>query len=324
MIQPWLSVVIPTYNGAANLPFTLDSISEQSDSSIECIAVDDGSTDTTLSILDAYKSKLPLQIIKRERQGNWVANSNFALSIARGQFACFLHQDDLWLKDRLRTMKRIINQFPSVDFFLHASQFVNMGGSYLGLWKCPLPHFPQVIKPELMLERLLIQNFISIPAPIFRLKTALTVGGMDETAWYTADWDFWLKIAARSDALYYPKPLSGFRVHPNSQTIVRSSYLQDFREQIEHVAIKHMALWNAPEHKKREIRKVVDFSMQLNSTLAGAFHGVRPNFIKLLVAFFILGPSGWHRYFRDSRIWERTSARLKARPVNPSKSYSNN
>jgi glycosyltransferase involved in cell wall biosynthesis len=323
MTQPWLSVIIPTYNGAEYLPFALDSIIEQSDNAIECIAVDDCSTDATLSILNAYKSRHPLQIIKREKQGNWVANTNFALSLAKGQYVCFLHQDDLWFKDRLRVMRQVINQFPGVDFFLHASNFINVDGDNLGLWQCPLPSFPEVIKSEIMLERLLIQNFISIPAPIFRLNTALRVGGLDETAWYTADWDFWLKIAACSDTLYYPKPLSAFRIHPNSQTIVRSSYLIDFRGQLERVATKHLALWEAPEYKKKEVRKIADFSIQMNSALAGALHGTKPSLVKLLTAFLSLGPSGWHRYFRDSRILERMSARLKAGPTNLSKTQSN-
>ncbi|MCL4825574.1 MAG: glycosyltransferase, partial [Anaerolineales bacterium] len=57
-MRPWLSVLIPTYNGETFLPAALDSIAIQEDPDIECIAVDDGSTDQTLSILEQYKEKL--------------------------------------------------------------------------------------------------------------------------------------------------------------------------------------------------------------------------------------------------------------------------
>ena len=313
MQQPWLSVLIPTYNGENFLPAALESILVQCDNDIEVIVVDDGSTDATLAILDSYHTRFPIKIFQRERQGNWVANTNYALSLAAGEYASFLHQDDLWFKNRLSTMKRLVEQFPAVDLFLHSSNFIDVNGDYISPWKCPLPNFPEVIKSNIMMEKLLIQNFISIPAPIFKRETALKVGGLDESLWYTADWDLWLKISARSDTLYYPKPLSGFRVHPNSQTIIRSSYPQDFKKQLETVFKKYFAIWNAPEDLKKEIHKVAIFSINVNTTLAGAFHQNNFNPIRLLIAFLQLGPSAWYRYFRNSRIWERVSARLKAR-----------
>lgn len=311
--QPWLSVIIPTYNGELYLPFALDSIIAQEDPDIECIVVDDGSTDATISILNTYHDILPIKILQRERLGNWVANTNYALSFARGEYICFLHQDDLWFENRLSTMKRIINQFPEVGFFLHSSSFVDVDGNYLGLWRCPLPVFPEIIKPEVMMEKLLIQNFVSIPAPIFKRNIALKVGGLNEVLWYTADWDLWLKISACSDTLYCSEPLSGFRIHLNSQTIMRSSYLQDFRAQLISVAHKYLALWNAPESFKKKIGRVADFSIEVNTTFADAFHEKKPNLSRLLISFLLLGPSGWHYYLKNSQIWERVSARLKAR-----------
>lgn len=310
--QPWLSIITPIYNGEVYLSSALDSIIIQGEKDIECIAVDGESTDATLSILKSYQDKIPIKILQRERKSNWVIKTNYALSFARGEFVCFLHHDDLWFKDRLSTMKQLIQKSKDVVLFLHPSNFLDDGGNNLGLWSCPVPAFPKIIKPNLMTERLLVQNFISILGPIFRREVALKVGGMDESLWYTADWDFWLKVAACGDSLYYPKPLSGFRIHQNSQTIVRSSSSQDFRNQLEIVAKKYFALWEAPEHLKQSVRKVADFSIEVNISLASSVHGQKFNWGALFAAFVLLGPSGWYRYIRDSRIWERVSARLKA------------
>lgn len=164
-----------------------------------------------------------------------------------------------------------------------------------------------------MIEKLLVQNFIAIPAPIFKREAAQTAEGLEKDFWYTADWDFWLKIAHCGDTLYYPKPLSGFRIHPSSQTVIRSSYLQDFRNQLEDVAKRHLANWDVLEPRKKYISKIVWFSIQVNTGLAGTLHRDSVDLFKLLVTFLSLGPWGWHRYLRDSRIWERISARLKAR-----------
>lgn len=312
MSQPWLSVLIPTYNGEKFLPSALDSILAQGDSNIECIVVDDGSTDSTLSILATYKTRLPITILQRERQGNWVANTNYALSFAKGEYVCFLHQDDLWFKNRLSTIKRLTGQFPDVGFFLHSSRFVGESGNDLGLWPCPLPVFPKIIEAGGMTENLLIQNFISIPAPIFKKEIALKVGGLDDSLWYTADWDLWLKISTCSKTLYYPEPLSSFRVHLTSQTIARSSYLKDFRKQMKWVIKKHFTLWEAPDSLKKKIFKIAIFSFNLNALLAGTIHQKKTGLSRVLILFLRLGPAGWFLYLRNSRIFERVLARLRA------------
>ena len=87
MQKPWLSVLIPTYNGEAYLASALDSILIQGDDEIECIIVDDGSTDATLSIAQSYQDKLSLTVIQRQRQSNWVANTNYAMALAEGEYA---------------------------------------------------------------------------------------------------------------------------------------------------------------------------------------------------------------------------------------------
>jgi glycosyltransferase involved in cell wall biosynthesis len=310
-MPPWLSVLIPTFNGEKYLPSALDTILVQGEYDIEYIVVDDGSTDSTLSILDAYKTKFSMRVLQRKRQGNWVASTNYALSLATGKYACFLHQDDLWHKNRLRTMKRLIHQFPAVDFFLHSSCFIDEKGNPLGLWNCPLPRYPEVIEPGSMTGKLLIQNFISIPAPIFKRETALRLGGLDEFLWYTADWDLWLKMSLHARALYYPEPLSGFRVHPNSQTMARSSYLHDFRKQLVDVFNKNFELWDASDSLKRKTYKSAIFSIEVNTSLAGILHQKDTNIFGLLIKFILLGPTQWHSYLVNSRILERVGARLK-------------
>jgi glycosyltransferase involved in cell wall biosynthesis len=312
MNKPWLSIIIPTYNGENYLTLTLNSIVSQNQSDIECIVIDDGSTDSTLSIVNSFKSKLSIKLISQQRIGNWVANTNIGLREATGDYACFLHQDDLWLNDRLSIMKPLVEKFPDVCLFLHPSIFIDSNGNNLGLWQCPLPHFPLLIEPNVFLERLLVQNFISIPAPIFKRELALAVGSMKTDLWYTADWDFWLKMAAMGKAVYYPKPLSAFRVHSGSQTIRRSLELDDFRKQMEIVLEKHLNILPATDHLKLSTRNIAYFSIALNTALASKVHGKNLNYFKLLKDFLALGVLGWYKYWRYSRIWERMSARIKA------------
>ena len=62
MEQPWLSVVMPIYNGENYLEQALRSILDQEDDRIEVIAVEGGSTDRTADILNTYAHWLPLRL----------------------------------------------------------------------------------------------------------------------------------------------------------------------------------------------------------------------------------------------------------------------
>jgi hypothetical protein len=132
-----------------------------------------------------------------------------------------------------------------------------------------LPARHAILDRHLVLERLLVQNFIALPAPLFRRETALEVGGLQEDLWYTADWDFWLKLAAVSRTVYLPMPLTGFRIHARSQTIRRSTQADEFRRQLEVVLEKHLEA-SDPD----DVSEVARFSAQMNVFLAATVHGM--------------------------------------------------
>lgn len=306
MSQPWLSVIMPTYNGAGYLDRALASILHQGDVGVEVIAVDDGSTDQTLTILNHYRHRLHLRIENPGRTGNWVANTNRGLKMARARHLCFLHQDDFWLPDRLRLLRPLLDP-GTPALVLHPSRFVDARGRFLGLWRCPLS--AGLHAPGRVIERLLVQNFIAIPAPIFPRQAALDVGGLDESLWYTADWDFWLKLAARGRTHYHPRPLAAFRIHGESQTMQGTARAEEMRQQLYLVLDRHLSTAIG----RGEIGSAARFSIDVNHALAAAASGRRPDWLGLVRRFFTLGPGGWQRFLRDSRIVERVQARVRVR-----------
>ncbi len=305
MIKPWLSVIMPIYNGERYLLSALDSIVNQQDKNIECLIVDDGSKDNSIYIIEKYTKKIPIRFFHKHNK-NWVSNTNYALAISKGEYICFLHQDDIWFNNRLATLKKIIKSYPSTGMIIHSSAFISANGYKAGTWKCPLPA-NQLLKPEFLLERLIVQNFISIPCVTFKKDVLIHAGMMDESLWYTADWDFWLKIANHTDALYYPKPLAGFRIHQNSQTVQKSFDSLDFQKQMDIVLERHISKIRKTNKK---LRRIAVFSIMVNVGLANFIHKKEINLIAIIYKFMQMGPAGWYIYLRDSRILERTSARL--------------
>lgn len=310
MTLPWLSVLMPTYNGTAYLGAALDSVVAEDDPDIECIAVDDGSTDDTIAILERYRDRLNLTIERRPRIGDWVANTNVALDAAAGEFTSLLHQDDIWLPGRLAALKLAIEASPTIDLFLHSSWFIDSLGSRLGPWHCPLPK-AAILDAAAVLPGLLVQNFIAIPSPVFRTATARGIGGLDEVLWNTADWDFWLKLASAGRTLCLPETLACFRVHPEAQTNRRSIDIADFRRQHELVLERHLPMLDDDQIRRRTRRRA-ELSIAVNVTLASRYHGMNPGLAPVMAALGRAGPLGLWRYLRFSRIWERVSARLKA------------
>jgi len=311
MSQPWLSVIMPTYNGEVFLPAALNSVLAQRADQIEVIAIDDGSTDATLQILKFFASKLHLRIVQRRHIGNWAANTNYGLTLAQSEFICFLHQDDHWLDSRIPVLKPVLEHNPSATMVVHPSCFIDLAGKYVGLWGCPLPAGTVKVEPKLFVERLLVQNFIAITAPIISRTAALDVGGLDERLWYAADWDLWLKLGAMGKTVYIPQALTAFRLHRHSQTVERSADVADIQGQLLFVLAKHMKVYEATYGAKPTVRLAANFSVSVNTALASRVHGHKSNFLHLLPQLLAMGPTGWHLFIRDSRIIERISARLQ-------------
>jgi len=78
--EPWLSIVMPVWNGERYLADALESVRREGTEGYEVIAVDDGSSDRSPEILRAWERLLPLRRIARDRGGNWVAATNAAFA----------------------------------------------------------------------------------------------------------------------------------------------------------------------------------------------------------------------------------------------------
>lgn len=309
-MSPSISVIIPTYNGEEFIGAALESVREQYCEEIEIVVVDDGSTDRTIEIVSEFEKIIPIRLITPGRIGNWIATTNLGLREARGEWACFLHQDDLWLPGRVAKVLEELAQAEGAMVF-HNAVFIGPDGQRLGPWKCPFS--AGVVSPSQFVEHLLIQNFIAITSPVFRRDAALDSGGMDDSLWFTADWDLWLRLGAMGPVRFLDEPLTAFRVHSSSQTVARNIQQGEWEHQLATVFDRHFARWPAPKKTRQKVRRAAMASNLANATLASRFRGESGDLARLLLRLLVLGPSGWRRYLRDSRILERVGARLKVR-----------
>lgn len=108
-----VSVIIPTYNRAGLIPFTLDSILRQSHKPSEVIVVDDGSKDDTEAVVRQYASRVKYVRVENGGQGR---ARNIGVSAATTPWIAFCDSDDLWQPDKLALQVRLFERAPDVQY----------------------------------------------------------------------------------------------------------------------------------------------------------------------------------------------------------------
>ena len=89
-----LSIIIPVYNVEKYLAECLDSVCSQTLKDLEIICIDDGSTDSSLEILESFARREPcIKIVHQENAGQGAAR-NRGLVSAQGEFVYFADADD--------------------------------------------------------------------------------------------------------------------------------------------------------------------------------------------------------------------------------------
>jgi glycosyltransferase involved in cell wall biosynthesis len=92
--KPFFSIIIPSYNRAALIIETLNSVCSQTFQNWECIVVDDGSTDTTRDVIEALSIQDDrIRYIYQDNAERSNARNN-GIRNAKGEWICFLDSDD--------------------------------------------------------------------------------------------------------------------------------------------------------------------------------------------------------------------------------------
>lgn len=318
-MNPLFSVIMPVYNGEALLGEALESLrmQESFDGSFEIIAADDGSTDGSRKILLNAAQTLPLRIIDGAKRGNWVASTNKAIRQATGDFIVFLHQDDRYRAARLKTLAAAIRDNPAVCFFVNDTAFVSIDGKRLGLWK-PTFH-AGFCPPGDALPPLMIQDTISVPGVAFRRTSQAAVEGLDENFRYTADWEFWLRLASRSGVFRIAQTLSEFRVHRGSQTVAIAGRQDEMRRNLEQVLERYLPrlMEVLPPRRRKRYMRLVRLGVETDLFLgAGGARAPLP-WRQFLPALLRCPPTDIVRYIRYSDVIQRTAARVRAGFLHP-------
>jgi glycosyltransferase involved in cell wall biosynthesis len=189
--EPLVSVVIPAYNVAWCIGRAVDSVLAQDYRAREVIVVNDGSTDGTLAVLEAYHGAITL--IDQENRGMSAAR-NVAIRNARGAYIAFLDADDRWLPEKLSRQVDLMESRPEIGFCSTTARVEDGEGKILNLWRCH--HGTTEMLTTLFAENAAIAGGCS--AVMVRKQLFDRVGLFDESLRGFEDPDLWMRLAAVS------------------------------------------------------------------------------------------------------------------------------
>lgn len=210
--MPVISVIIPAYNGEHTILETIQSVQNQTFSDFEIIVIDDGSTDRTLELLYSIKDDR-LKVFPYSNGG--VATSrNRGIAQASGEFLTFLDQDDLWAPDKLALQLEALLQHPEAGVAYSWTYFMEDRDGQRLLHKGESLFFEGDVYPEI-----LVHNFIASGSNVLVRKSAIDeIGGFDCGCPDAADWDYWLRLAAKWPFVVVPQFQIYYRRSSNSMS----------------------------------------------------------------------------------------------------------
>jgi glycosyltransferase involved in cell wall biosynthesis len=206
---PAVSVVIATYNRAALIAETLDSILTQSFRDFEVLLVDDGSTDNTREVAARYGDRV--QYFYQDNRGPSAAR-NLGVGRARGAWISIQDSDDLSAPNHLSTLQACASAHPNCGMI-----FAN--GTYLGGPEhsrntiIPGAKSRALARRGVQLEDIFDKSLVRLQAALISKAAYDAVGGHDESLRICMDLDLAFRLLMKFPIVYVDEVVFSYRKH---------------------------------------------------------------------------------------------------------------
>ena len=212
-----MTAIIPTYNRRDLVVQSARSVLAQTWSQVECLVVDNGSSDGTAEALRAL-GDVRLVVLVREQPLGAAKARNVGIAAARTPWVAFLDNDDLWAPTKVEAQLQALGRYPSARWgatgcaYVRADLSIRPGGR---LAEGPLrPPEGELLSSEELLALLSHDNVIPGGGSSVLVSTELAqaAGGFHDDVPGCEDWDFWVRLARISPLAYVDRPLAAWRM----------------------------------------------------------------------------------------------------------------
>ncbi|MBN2499851.1 MAG: glycosyltransferase, partial [Anaerolineales bacterium] len=190
--MPAVSILLPCYNAADTLEAALASLRAQTLADFEIVAVDDGSTDDTLAVLEKWAKEDERIHIIRQPHGGIVTALNAGLATCRGEYVARMDADDLSRPERLALQAQFLDTHPEVGVVSslvsgYPPEAIREGFQIYIEW------LNSLVSDEDIRRELFVESPVAHPSVMFRKAAVLAVGGYQDFGW-AEDYDLWLRL----------------------------------------------------------------------------------------------------------------------------------
>lgn len=242
-LNPFFSIVIPTYNCADLLKRALESVFSQSFQDFEVIVVDNSSIDHTQNVLKSYADSR-LNTLTVKNNGIIAYSRNKGIEKSKGEWVAFLDSDDVWKSDKLEKVKSTIDIHPEVILVTHNEWHMHNGEKKSHLRYGPAGND--------IYERLLFDgNCLSTSAVSINKVIAIESGGFSEREDFVTveDYEYWIRLSEKGEFYFINETLGEWHTHGSNY----SNNPKIHAEALIAVVESHLDAWLStfPNSKKR-------------------------------------------------------------------------
>ena len=201
-----VSAAIPAWNGADYLGEAIESALAQTYQPLEVIVVDDGSTDSTRQVCEAFGDSIRY-VYQEKSPGRGGESRNRAMLEARGEWIALLDQDDRWLPEKIERQVAATAQFPDAAAIFTTGRVIDEHGE-------PVDPQPDLLKPPEgdVFHELFRRNNYWVSSAMVR-RSALARSGLPDGVMGCADYALWLRLARHFPFALVDEPLTEYRRH---------------------------------------------------------------------------------------------------------------
>lgn len=225
-----ISVYITNYNYGAYIRQSIESVLAQTCQDFELLIIDDGSTDDSREIIEAYRHHPKVSIIYQHNKGLNVTN-NIAMRAARGKYIMRLDADDYLAPDALEVMSAALEKDPELGLVFPDYYYIDAKGNITG----------EERRHNFDAEVSLYDQPAHGACTMIRLQFLQTLGGYNESFTCQDGYDLWIKFIMHHRVTNINKPLFFYRRHGNNLT-EKEDLILTTRKRIKELYVKSYRL----------------------------------------------------------------------------------
>ena len=249
MGHPLVTICIPTYNRAAELRRTLQTLKDQDYAPLDILISDNGSIDETEAVCrEAASADARIRYVRHPKNIRLYGNHNFCLDQSRGEFLSFFHDHDERDPRIISTFVRFLQQHPEVGVVSSDWELIDEQGACIGV----RDHAVQAVTPGLQfIERTIAsgRSSVGIPGALVRREAVEGIRFDEQGPIGFGDFVVWCRLAERWSVGHLHERLWRWRQHYRSQSArTIESLTRDYVENMNAYCDGHLTRY--PQHER--------------------------------------------------------------------------